>query len=299
MLRYFSDCIDLSDNGGDGWIVIDALLKAPNKERIPVSDMIVGWILNIADTDEYQLVRPKLVTLWLQRTVREFVAHERDHNMFRRLLISDGDIDVNINESHATSIAQWLSLRASQQEVLPIIIEAGRSLHLDGFDWVIDSITPTEYIRSSSNLFSIWFNALQNGIDTMKELITFEMAEVLPKVSWAPQFLSDFIVKDHDSKAQDFNGSLACSICKDDYSILQAGLVSPRVISFTECNKTNHRIGCECSEYVKKIGVTMNLNDMLEDSESDNEIDEEISKEAVPVSQLYDKYTREEKPDPF
>jgi hypothetical protein len=305
MLRLFADCLELSDPTGDGWTVIGSLVKAYNKENVPVSDISVNWLLRLTQSEKIIAFGAKSIWDGIQHAVTSFLVHERDNRVLQQLLNLDSDTEKEISKSHATSIAHWLALRASERELLPMVIEAGRFLHIDGFDWVDDQITPVQFVRALPVIYAAWAHALPSGIDRVQELVTQELVDILEKVSWTKQLLLQSILRQSDAKDIDEEHSLYCTTCNDDYTILGAGLVDPRLITFTECAKTRHRFSCTCSEFLTSAGV---LDTVLErgDSagENDSDVDEEFFKEVEKdISELCNEYSKmhigEERPDPF
>jgi hypothetical protein len=305
MLRLFADCLELSDPTGDGWTVIGSLVKAYNKENVPVSSISVNWVLRLTKTEKIIAFGAKSIWDGIQHAVRSFLILEQDNQVLQQLLNLDNDTEKKISKSHATSIAHWLALRASQRELLPMVIEAGRFLHIDGFDWVDDQITPVQFSRALPVIYAAWADALPNGVDRVQELVATEMVDLLERTSWTQQHLLQSISRQSTAKEINAEDSLYCTVCNDDYTVLGAGLVDPRLIAFTECTKTMHRFSCKCSEFLTSAGV---LETVLEQSdlvdEKDSDVDEEFFKEMdKDISKLCDEYSKmhigEVKPDPF
>jgi len=306
MLRLFADCLELSDPGGDGWTVIGSLVKAYNKENVPVSEISVNWLLRQTKSDKIIAFGAKSIWHGLQHAVRSFLVLERDNQVLQQLLNLDNDTEKRINKSHAASIAHWLALRASQRQLLPMVVEAGRFLHIDGFDWVDDQITPVQFVRALPVIYAAWAHALPSGVERVQELVAQEFVEILEKTSWTRQLLLQSILRQSIPKDMDAEHLLSCTTCNDDYTILGAGLVAPRLIAFTECTKTMHRFNCNCSEFLKSVGeleTILEPNDSADENESD--VDEEFFKEMdKDISELCNNYSKkmhieEEKPDPF
>lgn len=45
MMRVFSDCLDVTENNGDGWIVGHALIATMKNEEVHMADTGVAWLL--------------------------------------------------------------------------------------------------------------------------------------------------------------------------------------------------------------------------------------------------------------
>jgi hypothetical protein len=303
MLRLFADCLELSDPTSDGWIVIGGLVKSYNKEKVPVSENSVNWILRLTSTEKIVAFGAKSIWHGLQHAVRAFLVHERDNQVLQRLLNLTESVKKAISASHATSIAHWLALRASQRELLPMIVEAGRFLRMDGFDWVEDGITPSQFVRALPVIYAAWAQALPSGIDKVEELISLELDEILDKSSWTQESLLEAILADKEgAESQQHKDSMRCSACDDDYSSLGTGLVSPIWIAFTECNKTEHKFHCSCAEFLQKIGAMETTADDTDDDLSD--VDEEFYRETdEAIDELCAKYMKicsaDQRNDPF
>jgi hypothetical protein len=306
MLRLFSDCLELSDPSSDGWTVITGLHNAYYKEKVPVSERSIIWLLRLTSMEKIVACGAKSIWGSLQHAVRAFLVHERDNQVLQKLLALDQDGKKRISASHATAIAQWLALRASQREVLPIIVEAGRILHMDGFDWIDDNMTPNQFVRALPVLYAAWTRAYPDGIAKVEELIALELDEILDKAVWTRKSLLQSIsCSENENKSRSHDDSRRCSTCGDNYGSLGVGVVAPRWIAFMECTKTSHKFKCDCSELLQRIGAMetlVNSNESFHDGCSD--FDEEVFRENYEnISELCKKYTQmhigDQSTDPF
>lgn len=306
MLRLFSDCLELSDPSSDGWTVIAGLHNAYYKEKVPVSERSIIWFLRLTSTEKIVACGAKSIWRALQHAVRAFLVHERDNKVLQKLLDLDQDWEKTISTSRATAIAHWLALRASQREVLPMIVEAGRFLHMDGFDWIDNNMTPTQFVRAVPVLYAAWTRAFPDGITKVEELIALELDEILDKAVWTRKSLLQSISRsENENKSRSHDDSRRCSTCGDDYGSLGVGVVAPRWIAFMECTKTSHKFKCDCSELLQRIGAMetlVNSNESFHDGCSD--VDEVFFREIDEnISELCKKYTQmhisDQSTDPF
>jgi hypothetical protein len=303
MLRLFSDCLELSDPSGDGWTVHAELKKAYNKEKVPVSRNSISWLLRTTASEKLVAFGPKTVWHALQHAVRSFLVHERDNQFLQRLLNPSKEIEKGVSTSHAASLSHWLALRASQRKLLPMVVDAGRYLHLGGFDWVEDDITPSHFVKALPVIYTTWSLALPDNIDKVEAFIEIELEGIYEKTAWTPEFILESISGKEDTCHNQQN-SKCCSVCGDDYSRLGVGIVAPAWITFIECIKTSHKFHCSCSEFLQKSGATqtpVNLNDPVDgdldvDEEFFREADEDISQHCEEHMQ---KYLADKGADPF
>ena len=256
MLRLFTDCLELSEPISDGWTVIGALVRSYNKENVPLSSNSVNWLLKTLSTDGMVAFGPKTIWHGLQNAVRSFLVHEQNNKVLNRLLGLTTGSNETPGTSRGASIAHWLALRASQRELLPMIIEAGTRLRMNGFDWVDDGAQVKEacIARQLPVIYAAWAKAMPGGIEKVDELITLELQTTLVKAGWTQETLRDSI-SDAALKVEPKPDSKCCSQCGDDYKSLRIGLVAPAWITFTECVKTKHRFNSGCAEFVRRAGV--------------------------------------------
>jgi hypothetical protein len=287
MIRLFADTLDLTDPSGDGWTVITSLVKALTKESVPMTEISANWLLRLTGSEP--IVACGARTLWdgLQHAVRSFLAHQQDSQILVGLLKRDGgdsgDADDTDNlgiemQSLVTAMSHWLALRASQRELLPMIVEAGRFLKMESFDWIDDNVTPRAYVRGLSAIYATWTNTLPQGIENLHNTVEEELEYVLDSLCMDRERLKDAIraaEKEDGCVAQ--KNLTVCSDCKDSYVKLGAGLVQPRMIAFDECWKTGHKRTCECEAYLSSIGVTGSTYvTQSEGEDSESEVDEEF-----------------------
>ncbi|GAB1317073.1 hypothetical protein MFIFM68171_07283 [Madurella fahalii] len=257
MLRLFSDCLELTDPSGDGWTVHAELKRAYNREKVPIPENSTSWLLRATAAEEFIAFGPKTIWSALQSSVRSFLVHERNEQMLQRLLGLSQEEKEKVSGSHATSIAHWLALRASERELLPMVIDAGRLCNIAGFDWVEDELTPSQFVRTLPVIYHSWALAFPSNIDKVEKSISVELEAILERGKWgmevflASMSLEELQLNDNESTKVESR----CSVCHDDYSSIGIGVVSPAWIAFLECTKTNHRHRCHCSLYLENSGV--------------------------------------------
>jgi hypothetical protein len=110
-MRVFSDCLDVTENDGDGWIVGHALITTMKNEEVHMTDTGVAWLLRLKQKE--MIVAFGASTIWhgLQHAVREFLIQEHESHVLQRLLELDSEKEELQIKSQVNSIAHWLALR--------------------------------------------------------------------------------------------------------------------------------------------------------------------------------------------
>jgi hypothetical protein len=259
MLRLFTECLELSEPSSDGWTVIGALVRSYNQESVPLPENSCNWLLRTLSTDGMVACGPQTIWHGLQNAVRSFLVREHESLILQRLLNPNADGSKIIDSSQGASIAHWFALQASQRELLPMIIEAGTRLHMNGFDWNDDSsqeTTAAMFSRQLPVIYAAWAKAMPGGIERADELVASELDASLEKAKWTRDSLREFISDTTDvDPRQEADHSKRCSACLDDYSSLGTGLVAPAWIAFTECTTTRHRFKCACRDFLQSAGL--------------------------------------------
>ncbi len=304
MLRLFFECLDVSDPLADGWTVHGELKKSYNKEKVPVSQNAITWLMR-ATCDE-QLVVFGSETIWtaLQTAVRSFLVQERNYSVLYYLLGISPDSKDNLSASHVTAFSQWFALRASERELVPMVLDAGRFCQIRGFDWVEDDITPSQFIRALPVIYVAWSVAFPNGVDRVEDLVKLELDACLERLGWTTagflEILSTSSCQHDLPGAGNVATHRACSECGDCYGLEGYGLVQPARIQFTECIKTKHRLGCHCSVFLHNHApVTTPPMEQDVQNDDDSDVDEEFfDVESEPaIKDIPDSI--DAKPDPF
>jgi len=275
MLRLFSDCLELSDPSGDGWTVHGELKKAYNKEKVTATNRSINWLLQTTVSEDFVAFGPKVVWHALQHTVRLFLVLERDNQFLQKLLNPGDEIKKSINPSQAASISHWLALLASERTLVKMVVDAGSFMHLGGFDWVEDDITPSHFVKALPIMYNFGSLALLDSTAKLEALIEFELKEIFEKTAWTPKFILESISK-KETVDNDQGDSKCCSMCGDDYSCLGVGVVAPRWITFVECTKTNHKFHCACSEFHQKRDVTQSSCSSNGTGDDERDVDDEL-----------------------
>lgn len=158
-----------------------------------------------------------------------------------------------------------------------MIVEAGRFLKMESFDWVQDDITPRDYVRAIPAIYNTWTKALPRGIEKLEDLVEEELQYVLDSLSMDRSRLKDAIRAAEKEETWVAEDARVCGDCKDSYVKLGAGLVQPRLVAFDECWKTGHKRECICEGFLNEIGVTGCAYVLqTEGEDSDSDVDEEF-----------------------
>jgi hypothetical protein len=315
MLTLFADSLDLTDPGGDGWTVITSLVKALNKESVPMADVSANWVLRLTSSEQIVAFGAKSIWDGLQHAVRTFLFHEEHSNVLRGLL----DLKPEAGGVAATTMPQltalshWLALRASQRELLPMVVEAGRFSRIEGFDWVEDSLTPRDRCRALPAIYAAWTRALPNGIKQFRDTMEEELVGLLESLGIDRELLQKAIQEgelEGDGGGQQVweEGQQVCRDCQNSYVRLGKGLVRPRAVEFEECRKTDHKRNCRCRAFLEGFELpddsSVDSYDTARESDDESEADEEFFTENDDIlDRLCDAYARMHLPraggDPF
>ncbi|RYP15611.1 hypothetical protein DL765_005590 [Monosporascus sp. GIB2] len=309
MLRLFADTLDLTDASGDGWTVISSLVKAIKKESVPMNETSVNWVLRLTGTESVVAYGAKSVWDALQHAVRSFLSHEQDSQVLRGLLeLQVGEQRAEM-QSKITAMAHWLALRASQRELLPMVIEGGRLLKMEGFDWVDDKITPREYIRAQPAIYAAWSKTMPSEIERLGNLVEAELESVLDSLCISREQLREAIASaereeaDYASHEVAVENAKVCGDCQDSYVKLGAGLVRPRLITFNECRKTGHKARCRCAAFLREVGVSVGGRAEYLRTEDESDVDEEVPGSSDTLDRLCEAYDalhfQDARVDPF
>lgn len=274
MLRLFSDCLDISQPNGDGWIVHYELKKSYNRENVPLSQTSITWLLRATSAEKFVVCGPRTVWSCVQHAVRSFLVHEQSNQVLHRLLGLSEDSKVKICASRATAFAHWFALQGSGRELLPMVLQVGAFCQIRGFDWVSDDVTVAEYIKALPVLYATWAIAMPNNMDRVKELIQFELEMSLQKLGWTHEAFIEFLSSSpprSDCEPGTENAAVphACSTCGDCYGQQGYGLVQPAYIAFLECVRTDHRLKCNCKAVSGDAGTAHFRQESPDEDDSD------------------------------
>jgi hypothetical protein len=296
MMRVFYDCLDSTESDGDAWVVGHSLIRSVTKEDAHMSETGVAWLLRQKQTE--MIVAFGASTIWhgLQHAVRAFLIQEHDSKLLQHLLDLDQEHEALQVKSQINSIAHWLALRASERDLLPLIIQAGMFLRIDGFDSFpsTEDIGQRMFARTLPFLYTSWCKALPRAMENVKGLIDAELDFMLESLSMNKESLAQTIRSAYkDCPPEQAEVQHKCSVCSDDYVNLGTGLVQPRRISFNECRIANHKPECLCAEYLCAQGVTQGPPTADIGDIDDNDVDEEYFQDTDDdVQQLCEAYDR-------
>lgn len=250
MLKLFLDDLDTSEPSDEGWTVVRSLVKSQKKEGSSLASNSITWLLQKYAAENTILFGPKTMWHGIQHAVRSLL-HLSGEEIIGRKLEELGIYKLNntIEKSHTLSIARWTAIQVTGRYLFPLLMIAGGVLHVDGFDWLGESVKPDQAIvdKQAPFLFATWTKTLRDCIERADHLLTLELEAAVEQAGWTQTILQRF-----NSKGVDLNHSediLRCSTCNDDYTALKVGLVEPRWIAFAECVKIKHKFSCVCSEF--------------------------------------------------
>jgi hypothetical protein len=247
MLRLFSDCIDISSPSDDGWSVHEWLKRAYAKERVPISQNSITWLLHLTAKEEYVEFSARTVWCALQHALRSLFAHESDGGFFARILDGLPAADqapaaaaITSSPSQVRALSLWLALRVGGREILPMALHACSALQMRGFDWEEDDIPHAQFVKALPEVYGAWCHAVLRNVEKLDEYMRLEFETCKRDLGWEG---ADTAWEDGD-KAE-----ILCAECGDDYTTLSAALVEPARIARAECVRTEHKFKCTCQDF--------------------------------------------------
>jgi hypothetical protein len=259
MLRLFCDCIDLSDANSDGWLVHEWLKKTYAKERKPISQNSITWLLHLTANEEYVEFSARNVWSALQHAVRSVLTHGRFSNILDHILNLPVEQYENASRRRIDALCAWLALRVNGRVLLPMVISAGSFLQMKGFDWIQDDIPHKQFMQALPNIYASWCYAVLDAVERLEVYMREELEQCLGQLGLTRESFLDAI--SHSSTA--FNNlnngnapNTVCTDCGDDYTSLNDGLVEPARIAVAECVVTGHDFDCSCHSVINTTGYT-------------------------------------------
>lgn len=284
MLRLFSDCIDISDSNSDGWTVHEWLKRTFARERVPISQNSVTWLLGATANEKHVDLTPRIAWIGLQHAIRSVICHAQHNRLLKRILdLSDNDYNA-LNQQHLDSIGSMLALKVSGQVLLPMALTAGSFLRIRGFDWVQDYMTHKQYMQALPSIYSAWCYAVLDCVEKLERSMQMEFEQCLQQLGWNRQHFLSAMLHTHTATRiiTKHPEQLTCITCCNDYRAFPEGLVAPHWIAVSECVRTNHAMDCICQEageftYSSTHAVLRDFHDEkyinsedAEDSDTDN-----------------------------
>lgn len=300
-MRVFYDCLDSTESDGDAWIVGHSLIRSVTQEDSHMSETGVAWLLRQKQTEMIVAFGANSIWHGVQLAVRAFLIQEHDSKILQHLLNLDQEYQELQVKSQINSIAHWLALRASARDLLPLIIQAGGFLRIDGFDPFpgTEDIGQRTFARTLPFIYTTWAKALPRAMENVQRLIDAELDHMLESLSMNKESLAETIQSAYrDCPPERAKIKHVCSVCSDDYVNLGTGLVQPRRISFNECRITNHKPACLCADYLRAQGVTQgpptaDIGDM-DDKDVDEEYFQDTEDDVQQLCEAYDRLAVEE-----
>lgn len=299
MLRFFEDCIDLSEPDSEGWVILGDLVSAFDQEGSSVIGNSIMWFLTAMNADSMVGFGPKALWHGVQHAVRSFI------NLANRDRVVQDRLDVIVGgkfpEPCASAIAHWMALITAGKKLLPLILEGGSIWHMEGFDYDPDSeVDPVALAKQRPWIYTTWSKTLKSNLENAHKIFASELAATLEIYNWSQAVLQDLKASKLKGNASE-NHAWRCLSCQDDYSSMKFGLVEPSHIAFVECVKFQHRYNCACEEYIRirdqsrePTNILINLTaedlahdeDIFQDAKSQYESDDESDTGGHPLWHL-------------
>jgi hypothetical protein len=256
MLRLFCDCIDLASPESDGWIVHDWLKRAYAREKVPISQNSIIWLLHMTAKEEYVECRPRQMWCALQHAVRSILNHERHSRYLEGILQLSKTEHMNITQQSIDMLGFWIALRVAGRALLHMILQIGSLLQMRGFDWVEDHMPRRDYLKVQPSLYTAWCNAVLDAVEKLREYMRQELDLCMQQFGWArSDLISAISCTDTTNRTNEGSRQETCTSCESNYGELACSLVEPARISITECVKTGHHFNCLC----QSIPTILNL----------------------------------------
>lgn len=262
MLRLFSDCFDLTDPNGDAWTVHEWLKRTFAKERVPISQSSITWLLYATSNEEFLELYARIAWSGLQHAVRSILCHER-YSCFLEQILGFPDGHKAISQRHLNAMGSLMALRVSGQVLLPMVTAAGSFLQIKGFDWVQDDMTHEQCLQALPPVYRAWCHAVLDCVENGKEYIQTEFEQCLRQLGLTRDLFIDAISHQDTLIGSDIELLVdnACTRCGDKYHSLAGSLVAPGRIALVECVLTGHHFDCVCQKVYKSDLVRDNLPD--------------------------------------
>lgn len=249
MLRLFCECIDLSDAESDGWLVHEWLKKAYAKERKPISQNSIIWLLHLTGNEEYVEFSARNVWSALQHAIRSVLNHAHFSKVLERILDLTVDEHEAVSQDHINAMGTWVALRVSGRVLLPMLVNAGSFLQMRGFDWINDELPHKQFLQALPNIYAAWCRAVIDAVEQIEAYMREELDECLAQLNMTRTAFLEAISHSKTTSANlqcQKNEELVCTACGNDYTTLGNGLVAPARIAVTECVMTGHDFDCHC-----------------------------------------------------
>ncbi|KAF7677303.1 hypothetical protein GT037_004162 [Alternaria burnsii] len=244
MLRLFCECIDIADADSDGWSVHDWLKRAYAKERVPISQNSITWLLHFTMHEEYVGFSARNIWSALQHAMRSILNHARHSNYLQQILCLSKDEHSKVSRRHLDAVGSWLALR------------------MKGFDWMEDNLTHKQFLQALPSIYSAWCNAVLDCVEQEEAYMREELHGYLCQLGMTRGEFVDTLIQTKSILHSANVGNLprtACTSCKDDYGLLTCGLVEPARIAITECVRSGHNSNCVCGKIPKSSTVSEDI----------------------------------------
>jgi hypothetical protein len=273
----FCDCIDLASPESDGWNVHDWLKRAYAREKVPVSQNSITWLLHMTANEEYVECSPRNIWSALQHAVRSVLNHERHSRYLERILELSKGKHRNISQRHVDALGYWMALRVSGRVLLPMVVHVGSFLQMKGFDWIEDYMPHRQFLQAQPNLYAAWCHAVLDAVEKVEDYMRQELDLCMRQLGWTRDDLisalsstdTAFYSTNHQNLHQQ-----VCTRCRDDYGPLACSLIEPARIAVTECVKTGHNSDCVCQSIYKDNEIPAELPDYAGACHDDHNGDE-------------------------
>jgi hypothetical protein len=281
MLRMFYDCIDLATPDSDGWQVHEWLKRAYAREKVPISQNSITWLLHLTANERYVECSPRIIWSALQHAVRSVLNHERYSRSLEGLLqLSDKEMN-NMNQRHLSAFGSWLALRVSGRALLPMVLYLGSFLQMRGFDWIENSMSHREFLQAQPNLYAAWCNAVLDAVEKIEVYMREELDLSIQQLGWTRDDLIHALSETDDAALSSNADPQTCSQCKDNYGTMVQGLVEPARIAVEECVETGHESDCICQSIFVANDLNAEISDYTgvyfdESEEDDPDTDDEF-----------------------
>jgi hypothetical protein len=259
MLRMFYDCIDLASPESDGWQVHDWLKRAYAREKVPISQNSITWLLHLTANERYVECSPRIVWSALQHAVRSILNHERHSRHIERILQLLDNESRNISQQHLSALGSWIALRVTGRILLPMALYVGSFLHLEGFDWTEDNMPHAQFLQAQPNLYAAWCHAVLDAVEKIEDYMREELDSCMQQLGWTQHYLLNALLNT-DSASYDSDDQMChaqiCSRCQYDYGLMAHSLVEPARIASIE---SGHDSDCRCRNTSKDNGLAAEI----------------------------------------
>lgn len=148
-----------------------------------MADAAAVWTTRQLQPETFVAFDANAVWRGLQHAVRALLQeHETQvlHHLFHLDQEHQEIQDLKV-QSHVSAIGHWMALRASERNLLAMVLQCGQHLRINGFDSFggAEAIGKRQLVLSMPDIFNAWARALPRSVENAKHLGEAELEFLL------------------------------------------------------------------------------------------------------------------------